>query len=337
MPFTDGAYQFYIGRKRLPQTPSKFSISNSDNTEIFTNANGKPVTIPKLDGVKTYEFEFDITKRAYPFTFKQSLKPVKEFIDYLDSLKATQQSVILTIIRPDSHDSRIPVLLTDYSYEEDSENASDTRFSVTFVDYKEWPNQEIQKGIQHHLIRVKNARGWVGEVDTELLAEEDRINEAKKKAEEEAKKKAEEEATTASAGTDSSSSGGATDSRAQRLLEIARAELGNTRGSKYGPNAWCAWFVKWCAGQVGLWWPQGTGYCPTVYKDAHSAGRWTGSPQPGFYVLFDNDRNGNSDHIGIVEEVISSNHVKTIEGNHGKKVARVDRNGGGIQGYVNPF
>ena len=73
---------------------------------------------------------------------------------------------------------------------------------------------------------------------------------------------------------------------------------------------------------------------------AQETGRWTGNPQPGYFVLYDWDGNGVPNHIGIVEEVHASNCVTAIEGNvdkgNGVGVYRVYRNSG-IMGYVNPF
>lgn len=58
-------------------------------------------------------------------------------------------------------------------------------------------------------------------------------------------------------------------------------------------------------------------YCPSVVTDLKAQGKWKGrsNPQPGDLVLFDWDRDGRADHIGIVEKVNADGSIATIEGN----------------------
>lgn len=107
-----------------------------------------------------------------------------------------------------------------------------------------------------------------------------------------------------------------------------------------GPGAgdWCCYYVVCCALDAGLSVPV-TGYVPTMYQWALDSGRFTTTPQPGMFVLFDFNGNGTPDHIGIVEGV-GDGFVNSIEGNtdqgNGIGVYRVQRSWG-ILGYVNPF
>lgn len=326
------AHKFYINDVQLPQTPSKITISNQDKTEVFTNANGRPVTIPKPDGPQTYEFEFEITHQAYPFTFSEVLKNFKYYTDLLWNIKNNQEPCTLTITRYNGIHYKENVLLTDYNWVEDSANDNDVTISVKFINFWEWGNQELQEGIGHHLIRVKNARGWIGPVDTELISEEERIEKAKREAQ-----------------NNSSTSSTNTDDSAQKLLNVANGHIGYTTtetdsafGRLYvGPNAgnWCAYFVRACAESAGLPFPA-TGYCPDVVTWAQSEGRWTNEAKTGYYVLFDFNSNGTADHIGIVENVNDDGTIVTIEGNTsgatGTGVWRKTR-GSNILGYVNPF
>lgn len=138
--------------------------------------------------------------------------------------------------------------------------------------------------------------------------------------------------------------------QAPNILDVARGHIGYISGTSedsafgrrlVGINAgdWCAYFVVCCALDAGLNVPI-LGYVPYIKNWAVDSGRWTGSPQPGFFVLYDFNGNGTPDHIGLVEEVYSSDHVLAIEGNtdqgNGIGVYRVDRDWG-IMGYVNPF
>lgn len=79
---------------------------------------------------------------------------------------------------------------------------------------------------------------------------------------------------------------------------------------------WCAMFASW----VG--WSAKAGprfgeyaYCPTWVKWFKDAKRWGTKPKPGALVFFDWDRDGLSDHVGIVTEVLAGGKIKSLEGN----------------------
>ena len=131
------------------------------------------------------------------------------------------------------------------------------------------------------------------------------------------------------------------------IVEVARAELGNTGGEKYwkwyGFSSrvdWCAIFCSWCADQCGY---IESGMLPKFsvvgdganwFKARH---RWAGrgySPQPGDFIFFDYEQDGVLDHVGIVENC-DGKVVTTIEGNSGDACKRNSYVVGGssIAGY----
>ena len=116
------------------------------------------------------------------------------------------------------------------------------------------------------------------------------------------------------------------DSTAQRLCEIALAEVGYIETpdniTKYGEFtkanglAWCGSFVNWCAHQAGVKLPSmvSTAMGAARMKDV---GRWhTENPQPGDLVFFDFPHDGidRISHIGIVVAV-QDGAIITVEGN----------------------
>jgi peptidoglycan hydrolase-like protein with peptidoglycan-binding domain len=145
-------------------------------------------------------------------------------------------------------------------------------------------------------------------------------------------------------------------SRRQRILDAARGELGtlesgNNRGAalKYpqsfgrGAEAWCADFASWVMQRSGG--RMNDPYCPSVVNQLKRDGNWKGTsnPQPGDLVLFDWDRDGTADHIGIVERVNADGSIGTIEGNTenpqtGQEgVWRRTRSMGTVLGFGNPY
>ena len=136
-------------------------------------------------------------------------------------------------------------------------------------------------------------------------------------------------------------------SSAAKVLEIARGELGNTNGTKYGKwyennvdkNAynydfgargvpWCAMFVSWvfnkagakCAGLPGA-------YCPTMLQAGRNVRKAvkTSNAKPGDVVYFDWD-GGESDHVGIVVKNYPNKAcMDTIEGNTDNGIVAIKR------------
>ncbi len=91
-------------------------------------------------------------------------------------------------------------------------------------------------------------------------------------------------------------------------------------GVNYQGNPWCAAFVAYCMKKVGIWKFNSDKamfrYCPSLVDYAKEKKRWIGrdgKPKAGDIVLF---ASGNlACHVGIVEKVISSTKIQTIEGN----------------------
>ena len=125
-----------------------------------------------------------------------------------------------------------------------------------------------------------------------------------------------------------------------KIVQIAQNEVGykeqGTNQTKYGEwygmqDEWCNIFISWCAAQAGISEdiiPK-MAYVPSTanwfdakgeYKNSKAFGG-TYTPQAGDIVLFDYNRNTDSDHIGIVEKV-EGNTLHTIEGNKDNMVKR---------------
>lgn len=111
------------------------------------------------------------------------------------------------------------------------------------------------------------------------------------------------------------------------IVAVAMSQIGNVGGEPYWswygyPDRveWCACFVSWCADQCGYIEAgvipkfAGVGAGEDWFK---ARGLWQNrhyEPSPGDIIFFDWDRDGNVDHVGIVEKV-EDGWVYTIEGN----------------------
>lgn len=140
---------------------------------------------------------------------------------------------------------------------------------------------------------------------------------------------------------------------ATQIISIAAREVGYSRwrdpqaGTKYGRwyasktgspyfgysgVPYCAMFVSWVLAQAGMTPPGGIfAYCPTGLANARRLGRTRDkrAAKPGDLVFFDWNKDGVSDHVGIVTANRGS-YLETIEGNTSPGVRGSQSNGGGV-------
>ena len=129
------------------------------------------------------------------------------------------------------------------------------------------------------------------------------------------------------------------------LVELAKRQVGNVGGqpywSWYGFNSrveWCACFVSWCYGQMGLSEPRFAACQSQGIPWFQSHGQWGArgydNLAPGDAIFFDWDLDGRADHVGIVIGTDGS-RLYTVEGNSGDacKIRSYDVNYECIKGY----
>ena len=129
------------------------------------------------------------------------------------------------------------------------------------------------------------------------------------------------------------------------LVELVKRQVGNVGGqpywSWYGFNSrveWCACFVSWCYGQMGLSEPRFAACQSQGIPWFQSHGQWGArgydNLAPGDAIFFDWDLDGRADHVGIVIGTDGS-RVYTVEGNSGDacKIRSYDVNYECIKGY----
>ena len=129
------------------------------------------------------------------------------------------------------------------------------------------------------------------------------------------------------------------------LVELAKRQVGNVGGypywSWYGFDSrveWCACFVSWCYGQMGLSEPRFAACQSQGIPWFQSHGQWGArgyeNIAPGDSIFFDWDLDGSANHVGIVIGTDGS-RVYTVEGNSGDacKIKSYDLNYECIKGY----
>ena len=129
------------------------------------------------------------------------------------------------------------------------------------------------------------------------------------------------------------------------VVDVAKSQVGNVGGypywSWYGFGSrveWCACFVSWCYGQMGLSEPRFAACQSQGVPWFQSHGQWGArgydNLAPGDAIFFDWDLDGSADHVGIVIGTDGS-RVYTVEGNSGDacKIRSYDLNYECIKGY----
>ena len=108
------------------------------------------------------------------------------------------------------------------------------------------------------------------------------------------------------------------------VVDVAKSQVGNVGGypywSWYGFGSrveWCACFVSWCYGQMGLSEPRFAACQSQGVPWFQSHGQWGArgyeNIAPGDSIFFDWDLDGSADHVGIVVGTDGS-RVYTVEG-----------------------
>ena len=131
----------------------------------------------------------------------------------------------------------------------------------------------------------------------------------------------------------------------QAVVDLAKGQVGNVGGqpywSWYGFTSrveWCACFVSWCYGQMGLSEPRFAACQSQGVPWFQSHGQWGARGYAdiasGDAIFFDWDLDGSADHVGIVVGTDGS-RVYTVEGNSGDacKIKSYDLNYECIKGY----
>ncbi len=108
-------------------------------------------------------------------------------------------------------------------------------------------------------------------------------------------------------------------------------------GSAFLEAAWCAMFLSWVSGRLGLLAKTGEfAYCPWWASDFKKRGLWGMAPRRGAIVFFDWDDDGVADHVGVVENLATGGWFYSREGNTSDTVALRKRHISDVYGFGYP-
>ena len=168
--FPNKPAEFYLDNNLLPVTPHTWEISNENCNESTQTTQGHPLTIPKLDKAQKFKMEFiflhdqRFQRNLYSTLVEQKSEntvggtavtwfEVKDLTDFLWQKKADRDPFVLTIIYPNQENLNLKAILDDYTYTQDATDASDYKFSLSFTEYHEALNQEVDVELKNTLIK----------------------------------------------------------------------------------------------------------------------------------------------------------------------------------------
>ena len=132
-----------------------------------------------------------------------------------------------------------------------------------------------------------------------------------------------------------------TNGKFKEIIDVYNSHKPLARGYKLKySDEWCDGFVSSCAIKCGAVDIIGTEVGVPRHVDIFKKkGIWLGRtrPQVGDIIVYDWNRDGSADHIGIVEKV-ENGYITTIEGNYNEVVARrkIPVGWGMIRGFARP-
>lgn len=159
--FPNRAAEFWLDKILLPITPYNWKVNNNNGNESDQLVDGDPLTVPKKDKAQTFSMDFIFLhdqhyKRDIYNSFLRgtetdgtvskttdTLSEVKDLTDFLWNKKIKREPFILTIVYPFQKSLNLRAMLDDYTYTQSAENASDYEFNLTFTEYREALNQEV--------------------------------------------------------------------------------------------------------------------------------------------------------------------------------------------------
>lgn len=142
-------YDFYIDKTILPVAPESVSISCENMNNTYDLVNGGQINILKEEGLKTISFECLLPSHWYPFsTYKRGYQPPIHYLEIFDELKKSKKIFQLIINRRDGltfslFDTNLSVSLEEYTVNEEAEEGTDVKVSLTFKEYNLKPTKTL--------------------------------------------------------------------------------------------------------------------------------------------------------------------------------------------------
>lgn len=142
-------YDFYLGKRLLPVTPSKLEVKINNANKTVTLINEGEVNILKKAGLTEVEFTCDLPQVKYPYAvYKSGFKRTDYFLDYFELLKNSKipfQFIVCRTLPTNKKlfNTNIKVTLEDYKLTEDAGNGFDVSVKVRLKQWRDYGTRKV--------------------------------------------------------------------------------------------------------------------------------------------------------------------------------------------------
>jgi LysM repeat protein len=150
------AYDFFLGKVRLPVAPSKLSVKINGKNQTTTLINEGEINVLKKPGLTDISFTALLPNAKYPFAeYDGGFKPAAYFLDELERLKIRTDEngrnipfqFVVFRVEPGGKalfETDIKVSLEDYKIIEDAKSGFDVSVDVALKQYEDWGTKIVE-------------------------------------------------------------------------------------------------------------------------------------------------------------------------------------------------
>lgn len=143
-------YDFYMGKRLLPVTPSKLQISIKNKNKTVTLINEGEVNMLKTAGLTEIEFECEIPQVKQPYAvYPSGFKGAKYFLNYFEKLKARKKKFQFIVCRQAPNgkkffNTNMKVTLEDYKITEDAKQGFDLKVKIKLKQWRDYGTKTVK-------------------------------------------------------------------------------------------------------------------------------------------------------------------------------------------------
>lgn len=144
-------YEFYLGGKKFPMTPSKYKVSINGMNKTMNLINGSEINLIKPAGLSDISFDLRlpcVPDMPYAVYEENEFRTAGHYLEWIEYWKAEKKPIELKIVREIDHREKSEDLIKDVTIEsydilEDAEEGYDIIVSLKLKTYEPYGAKEI--------------------------------------------------------------------------------------------------------------------------------------------------------------------------------------------------
>ena len=156
-------YKLYLSGVRFPVAPEKVTLKIKNKNTTMDLLVGGEMTIPKYPGLTDVSFDVLLPNVKYPFAvYEKGFQKADYYLTLLELLKKEKKSFQYILIRKGQkkslYNTNMTVTLEDYTIDDDTEEGTDVKVSITLKLYNHVSTKVI-KGAKRVTRKRYNSSG----------------------------------------------------------------------------------------------------------------------------------------------------------------------------------